>query len=188
MGLFHFDYYLLEYIFSFTNTSELYILFETCKYFKNLFNYSRLSRTQPGPEFYLKNKKNLTWAMSHSTFKFRDDMFKLALRHGDMEVVKYIYKVKQPELYETGCYSEAIYNDDYCMFKWLHKKGFYLDENAFNAAAEMGDLKLLKFLNKNDCEWSEDAVLFAVKGGDIDCVKYLIDTGFSWTSTVYILA
>lgn len=188
MNIDSFDYYLLEYIFSFSDSYELYILFETCKYFRKLFNYSSLLRKQPKPEFYLRNKKNLSWAESHMDFKLVENVFKLALRYGDMEVVKYIYKTIKPRLDERGYYSETIYNEDYLMFHWLYKKGFYLDENAFNAAAEIGDIKLLKFLEKNDCEYSENALVFAVKGGDMDCVKYLVNKGFFWDSTLYYLA
>ena len=189
MELIEFDYYLLEYVLSFINPYELYISFETCKRIKNVITRSKILKTfHPIPEFYLKNINNLLWAVSHPTFKFKKDIFRLALRYGDMEVVKYIYKVNRPKLNGTCYYSETIYNENYNMFRWLYKKGFILDENSFNAAAEIGDLNLLKYLEQKDCEWSENAVEFAIKGGNLECVKYLIDIGFIWSSDVYNIA
>lgn len=188
MNIVDFDYYVLEYIFSFSDSSDLYVLFETCKYLKNLFIYTSLIKTHPTPEFYLENKKKLLWAMSHSDFKFDEDIFGLALRYNDSWVIQYIYKLKQPELNGLYYYSQTIYNENYNMFKWLRKKGFYLDENAFNAAAEMGNLDILRFLENNNCEWSTDAINFAIIGGSIECVKYLIHKGFQWDSDAYSLA
>jgi len=185
MNIITIDSYILEYIFRFLSPKDVYILYETCKTIREVLIKFNFKRCKPTEEFVLKNKNNLNWAMSHPSFKFENNVFQLAIKYNNNDIIKYVYKIIKPDLNGTEYYSESIYNENFYIFNWLFKKGFTLDETAFDAAAKIGNLELLKFLNNKGCPWSNNTFNCSIYSGNLKCVQYLDNDNFPWNSTAY---
>jgi len=178
------DIYLIKNVFSFVSNGEIFILYETCKYFKNIINYFEIKKESPFIYDVLKNFKMIHWAESHSSFYYPDDALQFAIKRNNINIVKYVYE-KNPNSNDSFCYIEAIQNNNFNIIKWLRKQNFELSECVFSAASQYADFKIIKWLKKKECPFDSYSVNCAAYKGRLRILKFLINNGCDWENVAF---
>jgi len=181
------DPYLIKDILSFTTEGENFILYETCKYFKEFINYFKILKTSPYIYEVLTGFNHIKWAESHNSFYYPEDSLRFAVARNDINIVNYVYNKTTIHNfhYERFCYFEAIQNKNLKMIKWLKKHDFELDQEVFSFAVKEGNFKIIKWLYKKECPFDSFTIDCAAYKGKLSMLKFLIKNGCDWTSSAY---
>lgn len=90
--------------------------------------------------------------------------------NSNIKTLEYMKENKCP--WDSYTYINAIKNDKFDFFKWLHVNGCPWNYNTCIIAANLGKLKFLKYARENGCFWNGDVLIYAQQGGHWDCVEY----------------
>jgi len=106
---------------------------------------------------------------------------KLAIRHGCIDIVKFLLKIFTKEEEEIGymCALACKYGHVECL-QVLHKNGFPWNDLAASLAASYGKLDCLRYMHENGYILCMDVRAAAFMNNQQECLQYVIDHGCPW--------
>lgn len=72
---------------------------------------------------------------------------------------------------------ELIENNLINLLRYFHIKGYKLERDSCDLAAQNGSLNCLKYAFENGCKWNSDTVLLCGINGNLECLKYSVENG-----------
>ena len=97
------------------------------------------------------------------------------IKNNLINLLKYFH-AKGYKLESDSCDLAAQNGSLDCLI-YAKAKGCNWDESTCSDAAESGHLGCLTYAHENGCKWDEDTVLFSAIYGKLECLKYSIENG-----------
>ena len=178
------DNYVINNILSFLNEGENFIIYETCKYFKNFIDsHDYISKKCPSSEQIVSRFKMLYWAESHPSFKYSKKHIEHAVKYDNIKIVRYLINEGCPK--SKKCFNEAVINLSYSMVILLNKYDFSKSYDAFIIATELDSLKMVKFLDKYDFPHDIRFANTCAGLGNLKILKWLIKNNYIWDTCTF---
>ncbi len=84
-----------------------------------------------------------------------------------MQIIQITYGFPDKYLCEHAAFCGEIH-----LLEYLHRKGYFWNENTCTQAALMGHINCLNFAHKNGCPWDKNVYYFATSNDQCDCLVY----------------
>ena len=83
---------------------------------------------------------------------------------------------------------DLIKNNLVNLLRYFHLKGYKLESDSCDLAAQNGSLNCLIYVRENGCVWDESTCSEAAELGHLNCLKYAHENGCKWDSETVLFS
>ena len=161
---------IIRYIFQYIGKYELMIISETCKTFNNLLENKKF----PSDFYLFSNVKLIEWAIDHEYKIKKINMFKNAIKYGNVKVLQYLKdnidnnsKFLQNDLFLIAVQKKSIEIE---ILEWLVKSQCIYNDSLFSIWSQP---HIYHWISIN-CIWNFNQLYDIIKSKNINTLKWAI--------------